>query len=415
MKICPTDWLEGIAMAATGGIYCQFKQAEYILEDFKAEVQRIHTTGEAERDALEAQYLAECARQSAEATDAIAKKQQALQELLDMAALCVRRAAGLSFTAERAATVRHGAGLPARARSASKVANPLKPAPDEVAAGGVLPPLGLSQQAIGAQSLLQQRKDQADAKAVGPFAAAGQELDRLTQEAAAEVRKGFDSELFAPLMAMAAGLPPPDPLTLVVAMNFSKVELLRILTAKDNWLNGIRAKHDAALAAQSEALGEQTSGLMAMLETAIKSAVQLIAALKDALDSPSQATQDALAIALSAARDEQAAPNPSATVPARGSAAQRWRQVAVSTSQVDHAFKGAIAAAQVTVPKRATPAELSALSISARSTVRDRVAKGTLAQLEADATARFGHDQKTLQAVLQWINVEATDVGREAP
>lgn len=112
MKICPTDWLEGIAMAATGGIYCQFKQAEYILEDFKAEVQRIHTTGEAERDALEAQYLAECARQSAEATDAIAKKQQALQELLDMAALCVRRAAGLSFTAERAATVRHGAGLP---------------------------------------------------------------------------------------------------------------------------------------------------------------------------------------------------------------------------------------------------------------------------------------------------------------
>ncbi len=229
MKICPTDWLEGIAMAATGGIYCQFKQAEYILEDFKAEVQRIHTTGEAERDALEAQYLAECARQSAEATDAIAKKQQALQELLDMAALCVRRAAGLSFTAERAATVRHGAGLPARARSASKVANPLKPAPDEVAAGGVLPPLGLSQQAIGAQSLLQQRKDQAiDAKELGPFAAAEfRNCDRLTHiEPAAEVREVIPncSHHLSPCQTR---LRLPDPLTLVVAMKFSKVELGR--------------------------------------------------------------------------------------------------------------------------------------------------------------------------------------------
>ena len=43
------------------------------------------------------------------------------------------------------------------------------------------------------------------------------------------------------------------------------------------------------------------------------------------------------------------------------------------------------------------------------------VESSVAAPLEAAATARFGHDQKTLQAVLQWINVEATDVGREAP
>ncbi len=64
MKICPEDWLEGIAMAVTGGIYCQFKQAEYILEDFKAEVQRIYAEGEVERDLLNAETAAQTAELS---------------------------------------------------------------------------------------------------------------------------------------------------------------------------------------------------------------------------------------------------------------------------------------------------------------------------------------------------------------
>lgn len=85
MKVCPADWIESIAMVASGGIYCQYKQAEYIMDGLKAEVQRIRAEGEAERDALTTAYAQASAAQRADYDEKVANLQRNLQAVLDKA------------------------------------------------------------------------------------------------------------------------------------------------------------------------------------------------------------------------------------------------------------------------------------------------------------------------------------------
>jgi hypothetical protein len=211
--MCPDDWLEGLAMVATGGIYCQYDEARDLFNDYKSKLDQIHAQGQAELDSLKQQY-AEQTQQQIQASDA------ELKRIEDRMAFLLREAQGVPDKLHATAVSTVASAQPEAAEPVGRFRASTVTGRGKALGGGMTEEekkraeeakraLGDQRQGGGGVVIgnLQGAKDRVEETHSGPFTAAANLLNKATADVQCELDQGFQDSLFAPLTAIGAGFP----------------------------------------------------------------------------------------------------------------------------------------------------------------------------------------------------------------
>lgn len=410
---CPDDVLEALAMIGSGGIYCQYDAARDILNDLKADLQRIHGEGQQELDRMKLEYL----QTSAARKDDAARRMEAIQREIDK---LIREAQGIPQRLHNQAIstvpvaeapappmaaaqrVESSGGFRASAAATVATGNPLAKNDTE---GGLTKPStgaisigpGLSSDDQRTVERVKGIRDEIDTIATGTLRAAMDLVDAATATAQAEMNEGFETSLFAPLAAIGAGIPPPDPATIVVFWAASQVKLLEALEEKNRVIADLRQRNDAKLAEQSDQLEKELAHAVMKL----KAAEEVVAKLRQARSNPSPENDALLQAALTESSTEFLVRDSARVVQGGGNP---WSRIRVSSTGLTGAVNRATRRAQAHVPPAASAAQLAAIESTTRPRIDQIKATGQgLASYETEAQQRFADSPALRDLVVEWI------------
>jgi hypothetical protein len=240
-------------------------------------------------------------------------------------------------------------------------------------------------------------KDEIDTIATGTLRAAMDLVDAATATAQAEMNEGFETSLFAPLAAIGAGIPPPDPATIVVFWAASQVKLLEALDEKNRVIADLRQRNDAKLAEQSDQLEKELAHALIKL----KAAEEVVAKLRQARSNPSPENDALLQAALTESSTEFLVRDSARVVQGGGNP---WTRIRVSSAGVTGAVNRATRGAQAQVPPAASAAQLAAIEGATRPRIDQIKASGQgLASYETEAQQRFADSPALRDLVVEWI------------